>query len=150
MRDIPAFSGPMVDWPRVEAMDGALETLKYLGGSWQIALATNAIDSTESQIRNALHRAGLDVLIDRIYCTRNTGHAKPSPEFFRYILDDLRLHSSQVVMIGDSFENDVLGANRVGIFGIWLNPGTEGRTSLTYRTIHHLRMLPAALPSFDD
>lgn len=150
MRDIRSFSGPMADWPQVEAVDGALDTLEYLGRSWQIALATNAVDSTESQIRNALRRVGLDVLIDKIYCYRRTGHAKPSPEFFGYILDDLQLDSSQVIMIGDSFENDVLGANRVGIFGIWLNPGAGERTSLTYRTIHHLRMLPAALPSLDD
>lgn len=136
----------MVDWPRVEAMDGALDTLKYLSDSWQIALATNAADSTESQIRNALRRVRLDALIDKIYCCGNTGHTKPSPEFFDYILDDLQLASSQVIMIGDSFQNDVLGANRVGIFGIRLNHEAGERTSSMYRTIHHLRILPAALP----
>jgi len=57
---------------------------------WRIALATNAAASKEDEIWQALARAGLDRLLDKVYCYRTIGHKKPSREFFNYILRDLR------------------------------------------------------------
>lgn len=53
MRDFPQFSGSMATWPKVEMVDGADEVLQLLGTSWQLALATNAVDSTEAGTGNA-------------------------------------------------------------------------------------------------
>ena len=54
-------------------------------------------------------------------------------------------------MVGDSFEIDILGANRAGIPGIWLNWRTgEERSGLLFRTIHSLGALPAALENLNS
>jgi len=59
MVDLPGCFGPMASWPRVEAVAHAQETLGQLrAAGWHIALATNAADSDEDQIRIALARAG--------------------------------------------------------------------------------------------
>ena len=146
MRVFPDYKGPMFDWPRVEAVDGITEALTRLRPDWTIALATNAIDSEERDIWSALARAGLEELIDRVYCFRGVGHRKSAPAYFEHVLADLEIEPNHAVMVGDEFEADVLSANRSGIRAIWfLEAGTDITTSVFHRTIHDLRDLPAAL-----
>jgi HAD superfamily hydrolase (TIGR01662 family) len=148
MCDDPQATGPMSTWQHVEAIPHSVQALTILRSNWIIALATNAVDSSETDIRSALQRVGLNTLIDKVYCFRHIGHKKPSIEFFEYVLEDLKMDCSQVVMIGDSFKNDVLGANEAGIRAIWFNPqSVEKNTGKTYQTIHSLDELPIMLGS---
>lgn len=48
---------------------------------------------------------------------------KPSPSFFRSALGLLDLAPDDVVMVGDDVENDVLGAQRVGLTGVLVKTG---------------------------
>ncbi len=124
MVDFHEYSGPMSSWPRVEAIPHARETLTRLRASgWMIALATNAADSDEPEIRAALARVALDELVDRVYCSRGVGHAKPSPEFFAHIISDTGLPASRIVMVGDSPTNDVAGARGAGMPAVLYRPG---------------------------
>jgi len=149
MRDFKEFSGPMKDWPRLEALPGAAETLAILHPGWILALATNAADSDEKDIRLALRRVDLERWLDKIYCFRKIGHKKPSPAFFQYILDDLKLASRSILMVGDNYEADVLGANACGIKAVWLNQHShEMRENQLQRTIHALAELPGCLKDF--
>ncbi len=151
MKDLPGFSGPMVGWPRVEAIEDASEVLAELHKTWMLALATNAVNSSEEQVWAALRRVGLDCFLDQIYCFRKIGHKKPSPEFFAYVLNDLGLDSSSVFMVGDDFESDIVGAVRCGIRAIWFNEQSdEERKAEMYRTVHNLRSLPEALSMFES
>lgn len=146
MRVFFEYPGPMKDWPRVEILPGALEMLALLAPDWGLALATNAADSDEADIRAALDRVGLDRLLERIYCSRRIGCSKPSADFFRSILDDLSLPPDQVIMVGDDFEADVLGANAAGIRGIWYNTRDKrSRSARLHCTVHDLAELPALL-----
>jgi FMN phosphatase YigB (HAD superfamily) len=143
MRDSTGFTSPMKDWPRVEAMPGAGEALAVLQPNWTLALATNADVSGEADIRLALRRVDLDQYLDRIYCFQGLGLRKPSPAFYRHILDDLALAPEQVFMVGDHFEADILGANALGIRAVWLNDkGEDKRSGDLYRTIQGLDELP--------
>lgn len=143
MQVFPEFSGPMKDWPRVEAVTGAAEMLAALHAEWILALATNAVDSEEEDIRAALQQADLERWVDKIYCFKTIGYKKPSCDFFAYILKDLGLSAEQVVMVGDDYEADVRGARRCGLKAIWFNArSTEDRTDEHERTIHGLEALP--------
>ena len=150
MVDLPGSSGPMASWPHVEAVPYARETLEQLhAAGWHIALATNAADSDEVQIRSALARAGLNDFIERIYCSRGIGHAKPSREFFAFIARDLALQASDLVMVGDNFMIDVEGAIRAGIRAVWLCPGAmDVGNAEKWRAIRSLAELPALLEAW--
>jgi putative hydrolase of the HAD superfamily len=146
MRVFPEFQGPMASWPRVEAIDGVAETLRGLRTRWTIAIATNAADSEERDIRSALARADLDRLIDRVYCYRGVGHRKTEPAYFDHVLADLGIDPDHAVMVGDDFEGDVLSANRCGIRAVWFcEKATDRPAGALYRTVFELRELPAAL-----
>jgi FMN phosphatase YigB (HAD superfamily) len=144
MRDFKEFNGPMHLWPEVAAMPGALDALQVVGNGRVIAVATNAIDSREEEIRLALGRASLDSLINKVYCFRKIGFLKPARGFFNYILNDLSLDPSELIMVGDDFEKDILGANRCDIYGFWLNLNSqELRAGKRYDTIQSLNELPS-------
>lgn len=146
MRTFPQFPGPMSTWPRVEAIPYAVETLVHLHPFYMLCLATNAVDSDQGEIRLALARAGLDQYLDRIYCYRTIGQKKLSPQFFAYILADLNLKASQVVMIGDDYEADILGALKFGIRAVWLQAQPFNVPSHPLlKVIPNLNQLPFAL-----
>jgi len=142
MKDQPTLKTPMYQWPVIETIEYAEEVLRAIHNPWTIIMATGAAQSNEAEIRLALHRVNLNEYFDRIFCFKNTGLQKPSEDFYRYILDNLKAEPSDVLMIGDNFENDILAANRVGISGIWLNQkNAEDRIGKQYQTIHSLREL---------
>jgi FMN phosphatase YigB (HAD superfamily) len=142
MKEEPTLKTPMYQWPTVEAVDGVEEVLSTIHTQSMIVMATGSDQSDEADIRLALQRVNLDKYFDRIFCFKNTGLRKPSEGFYRYILDNLKATPSDVLMVGDNFESDILGANYVGISGIWLNQkNTEERRGEQYRTIHCLRDL---------
>lgn len=151
MRNFADFTGPMASWPYIEVIPEVSETLALLYPTWMVAMATNAADSTEEDIWNALQRAGLAAWFDKIYCFHNIGHKKPSPRFFTAIQKDLGLDASRLLMVGDSFEVDVLGANQSGIRAVWFNEQTsEDKMNSQHRTIHHFGDLPAALTALQS
>jgi FMN phosphatase YigB (HAD superfamily) len=144
MHDDPASSVPMVEWPDVQAVEGIAEVLAHLQASGRTCiLATSASVSDEEQILGALARVGLDVFFYRIYCFKNTGFPK-GEAFYRYILADLDLPAASALMVGDSFEKDVLIPNRVGLFAVWFNPRSdEVHSGEEHVTVHSMKELLA-------
>jgi HAD superfamily hydrolase (TIGR01458 family) len=55
---------------------------------------------------------------------------KPSSSFFEQVLSELGLPPEEVAMIGDDIENDVGGAQRVGIKGVLVNTGKLRKSDL--------------------
>ena len=121
MVNLPGQTGPMCDWPEVRRVRNARPALRELSRAARCHLATNAMDSDSTQIRRALARAGLDAWIDRVYCFRDLGFAKPSREYFESIVEDLGIGASRLTMVGDDLEKDVRGALRCDLRAVWYN-----------------------------
>lgn len=122
MKVFPDQTGPMKSWTKLEVMAYVPETLRILNSRWRIAVATNAEDSSEDDIREVLMKVNIINSIDKIYCYRSIGYKKPSPEFFHYILNDLQISADNLIMIGDDLTADLEGAEKSGIRGILYNP----------------------------
>jgi HAD superfamily hydrolase (TIGR01662 family) len=115
--------GPMAEWPIIELMPGVKAALPILRkAGFRLAIISNADDSDVSQVRRALQRVGIDELIERIYLARELGSHKPEAAFFNAVLRDLECDPSQAVVIGDTLEEDIFGAQRVGMQTIWFRP----------------------------
>ncbi|MFC4402605.1 HAD family hydrolase [Gracilibacillus xinjiangensis] len=61
------------------------------------------------------------VPIDRIFVSGSIGYSKPDLNVFRHIENKLELSKENIIYIGDSFENDVVGAKTAGWQAIWFN-----------------------------
>ena len=150
MVDDPSSTIPMVEWNSVEIVPGIETVLEYLYRSGRrIVLATSASISDEEQIRGALARGGLDKYFSRIFCYKNTGLPK-GEEFYQLILEQLDIHASEALMVGDSFEKDVLDTNKVGIDAIWFNPvSDETQNSEFYSNVHSMEELLSFFKALD-
>lgn len=147
MKVYPESKGPMKNWRHLEVFPHAIRWLGELKKQgWQVILVTNAKDSDEEDIWDALHRVGLGWVIDRIFCFKNLGLRKPDPAFYQQVLEQLGAQPQHTTMLGDDFAADVQGANSVGIPAIWFNPvSAEQPGGEQYCTIHHYRDLSNAL-----
>lgn len=95
--------------PGVEAL------LESLRGRMKVGVVTNGRSQHQRDKLEYLDLLPLDALaISEEVCA-----AKPDPQIFQYALAQLGVRS--VTMIGDSWENDILGATGNGMKAIWLN-----------------------------
>ena len=148
MKVFPEYDGAMVDWPQVEATPGALQTLAALNGSYQLVVATNAVNSNAAQVLAALNRVGLGEYFSHVFTSKETGHNKPDPAYFLRISELINLPSSRLVMVGDDLYVDMVGARQAGWSTIWLNPASSacaGGLPLHNAEITSLTQLPQAL-----
>jgi len=152
MRDFRTYEGPMASWPLVEAVAGVEEVLRTLHPRYRLALATNASDSDESLVRWALYRAGLNWFFDKVFVSSDLGVEKPDGRFFAAVLAGLALPPQQVVMVGDSYANDVRGAKAAGLWTVWFNTGcgpAPGQATDHDAEIADFSQLEAALVDFE-
>lgn len=85
-----------------------------------LAIATNGMPSAQ---RGRYEGTGLNTLIPHIFISMELGVQKPLPQFFDKVCEALNITDrSQMVMVGDGLDSDILGGNRAGIDTIWFNP----------------------------
>jgi FMN phosphatase YigB (HAD superfamily) len=137
---------PMALWPEVRAIPGALPTLQAFAGRCDVAIATNASVSTRDQILVALHRVGLDAFVSRVFCYRDLGVRKDDEAFWREVRRQLQVDDSEIVMVGDHLDQDVVAPRRFGIATVWFNEDARAQNPLSVEpTITQLPQLVALL-----
>lgn len=84
----------------------------------QIGVVTN---NTSEQQYAKLQRHNLESMFDAIVISEEVGIAKPDPQIFEFALNKLHRQVHDVVMLGDSWDSDVVGATSIGMKAVWLN-----------------------------
>ena len=75
--------------------------------------------------REKIRGADLESCFDIIVAAGDLGIAKPDQRIFHHTLQQTGVAPEKAVMIGDNLERDVVGAQQVGIRGIWINRDGE-------------------------
>ncbi len=101
------------------AMSGAIELLKCLRERVTVGIVTNNFVREQ---KSKLADCELDPWIDFMVTSEETGQAKPAAEIFHKALETTGASPDEAVMIGDSWEVDIIGAKAVGIRPVWYNP----------------------------
>lgn len=124
-------------------MPDAVETLARLS-SYQIGLLTNGAPDLQ---REKLAASGLGSFFKAVAVSGEHGIGKPKPEVFRILLGELGVSPSEAVMVGNSLERDIAGANAAGVTSIWIQvAGSEEHFETTPAfTIQGLAELPRLL-----
>ena len=73
------------------------------------------LSNWDHRLNQTLKEVCLDHFFEKIYISTLIGHAKPDPGAFHYILDDLKIQAQSVLHVGDTWEEDILGAREAGI-----------------------------------
>jgi putative hydrolase of the HAD superfamily len=102
-----------------------LERLREAGLS--VAVVSNL--TTRVQMKKLDH-LGLSTYADLVVTSQETGREKPSAIMFTLPMAQLDLRPSEVVMVGDSVESDVEGANAAGMTSVLFNADPDGTTGM--------------------
>lgn len=94
------------------------DSLTNLRESYRLALVTNGAPDLQ---REKIQGANLVRFFDTTLISGEVGIGKPDCRIFKMALNTLAASPSEAVMVGDSLTRDILGAQRVGLKGIWLN-----------------------------
>jgi HAD superfamily hydrolase (TIGR01549 family) len=130
---VAAWCGETIDAPAAEELSrnyrgfyqelrrpvpGAPALLRRLHEHTQIGVVTNN-DVAEQEEKLAFLR--LDDTVDFLVASRAIGIAKPDARIFRAALDRAGAAPAEAVMLGDSWEHDIVGAHGAGIRAVWFN-----------------------------
>ncbi len=78
-----------------------------------------------------LMRLGILHFFDNIFISEEVGWEKPNPKFYQNCLDQLNIHGSNAIYIGDRMENDISPAKDVGMHTILIHRGGKHDPNLT-------------------
>jgi len=84
----------------------------------KLAMLTNGAPSLQ---RFKIDASGLARYFATITISGELGIGKPDPRIFHYTLEQLGVAPEKALMIGDSIDRDVRGAQKAGLRCIWLN-----------------------------
>lgn len=103
---------------------GARELLAEVRGRGVtiVAVTNNLVSEQEDKLRHT----DLRRLFDGLVISEAAGVNKPDPAIFEIALRVAGATPAEAVMLGDSWENDVVGAVRAGIAAAWLDRRGRG------------------------
>ncbi len=93
-----------------------LKTLREQG--YRLGMISNTSD--DKNVQQLVDRWELRQFFETILTSAGCGIRKPDERIFRLALDHFGVPPEQVAMVGDTPEADILGANRMGIYSIWI------------------------------
>lgn len=124
MRDY-GIAGAMWKWNKVDWIPNLEAALKELKGEYQLIVATSADHSGTEDMVKALKRINADIYFDHFYSQKELGFKKPDPRFFKSIIEHQKLNLNETVMIGNSYEKDIVGAKSAGLRTLFFNENKE-------------------------
>lgn len=101
------------------AVPGAAALLQRLSAlGITIGVVTNNLVSEQEE---KLRVTGLGALVDHLVCSEEVGVTKPAPQIFRIAMRRSGARPQTTVMVGDSWESDIVGAARLGLRTVWFH-----------------------------
>lgn len=110
-----------------KVMPHAHEVLEYLQPRYRLYILSNGF--RELQCRK-MRSAGLDSYFRKVVLSDDIGILKPHAEIFHFALSATQSQLAESLMVGDSWANDVTGAQAVGMHQTFYN--VEGRTQFPF------------------
>jgi putative hydrolase of the HAD superfamily len=106
---------------RPEAWTVFADVATTLGALKQQGLRLGVISNFDTRLYDVLHALGLRAYFDAIHISTEVGAAKPDPAIFHTALAANGLQPAQALHVGDSWREDVLGAQAAGLSALWLD-----------------------------
>lgn len=111
-----------------KVMPHAKELLDYLSSHYKLYILSNGFRELQSR---KMRSAGIDHYFKKVILSEDIGVLKPWPEIFNFALSATQSEMRESLMIGDSWEADIVGAYGVGMQQAFYN--VKDRTAFSFR-----------------
>ena len=102
--------------------EGAIELLEALKNRFRLHIISNGFDKVQ---QFKIENSGIESFFEFVFTAEKVGFKKPHPEIFIQSLKTVNTTAEASIMIGDSFEADILGALNQGMQAIHFNSHNE-------------------------
>ena len=116
--------------------DDAIEVLQYLEKKYHLHIITNGFEEVQNL---KLEKSGIHTFFREIITSECVGVKKPNPKVFEFALGKAGAKAHQSVMIGDSYEADVMGAINSGMRAIHFSQENKGAEAQRITTLVELK-----------
>ena len=79
------------------------------------------LSNWDHRLNQTLNELGLTRFFEKIYISTLIGFAKPDPGAFRYVIEDLGVPAEVILHVGDTLEEDILGARGAGVRAVCID-----------------------------
>lgn len=97
----------------------AATCLECLHKYYKIGIIANQSAGSEER----LERFGIRKYVDIVVASAEEGVAKPDKRIFEIALNRAGCKQSEAAMVGDRLDNDIVPANELGMYTIWMKQG---------------------------
>ena len=118
------------------------EVLLYLKKKYSLHIITNGFEEVQ---HIKLASSDLAQYFDVIVTSEQVGVKKPNAKIFEFALEQAKAKPDESIMIGDDFPVDVLGAEQIGMQGVYFNPNKLAHKHSVVHEIFCLSELMALL-----
>jgi putative hydrolase of the HAD superfamily len=123
---------------KTNLFEGSEEVLHYLKSKYTLHIISNGFKET-TLIKMEL--SGLNPYFQNVIISEDVGVNKPDKKVFEYALDKAAALKDESIMIGDSIEADIRGAQEFGMKAIFFNPLRKEKPGDVQMEIFHLEEL---------
>lgn len=114
-----------------------IEILEYLlQKKYVLHLITNGFEDTQLM---KLRNANIFHYFTNIITSEAAGSLKPHKDIFDFALQKSNATAAESIMIGDTLEVDILGAQQIGMDQVYFNPAVPATGITPTYTIQHLQ-----------
>ena len=117
-------------------MPHARDVLEYLNGKYRLYILSNGFRELQSR---KLASAGIEGYFRKVILSEDLKVNKPRAEIFYFALSATQSELRESLMIGDSFDTDIVGARGVGMDQVFYNH--RHRTELPFRPTYEVASL---------
>jgi putative hydrolase of the HAD superfamily len=115
-----AWGDYLSEWPRQTSFfPETPAVLEAVRRRYRLGVVTNFMDGPTA--RTVFDDLKYDAIFDSLVVSAEVGYMKPSPVVFERALGELGSKPENTVMVGDSFEADVVGAHAAGMRGVFID-----------------------------
>lgn len=123
---------------RTNLFEGSEKVLTYLQKKYTLHIISNGFK--ESTLTK-MDKSGLNPYFTNVIISEDVGINKPDKAIFEYALQKASAQKEESIMIGDSLEADIRGAQDYGIKAIYFNPLNKEKPEDVLWQITHLEEL---------
>ena len=118
----------------------AQEVLEYLAPKYNLYILSNGFQELQC---HKMRSAGIDHYFKKVVLSDDIGVLKPWPEIFHFAMSATQSELRESLMVGDSWENDITGAQGVGMHQVFYN--VTGRTEFPFKSTYQITDLKELL-----
>jgi len=132
----------------------AISTLEVLReDNFRLGIISNTSDDRNAQ--HLIEKHGLRPYFEIVVTSAGCGIRKPDGRIFDIALNHFQVPPGEVMMVGDTLEADVLGANLKGLYSVWITrrvslPEADEFTIQPQAVVSNLLQIPILLGELEE